>query len=94
VDGLVPLLYHKLGDMDLVASSIVGDVEEAIRTFELTAEILLNKYAHDDKIALRLHGFIEQCKYNCTGNLHWSLRTGRYGISQESMGGGVTLHYD
>ena len=94
MDGLVPLLFHELGDMNLVASTIVRDIEEAIRTFELTAEILLSKYAHDEKIASKLSAFIEQCKYNCTGNLHWSLRTGRYGISQESMEGGVTLHYD
>lgn len=94
MDGLVPLLYHKLGDMNLVASSIVHNIEEAIQIFDLNADILLNKHAEDEKISSRLHGFIKQCRYNCTGNLYWSLRTGRYGISQESMAGGVTLHYD
>ena len=94
VDSLVPLLYHKVSNLKLSVSLIVEAVEKAIQNFDRTAEKLRKKYSGDEKIAQRLNAHIEASQMNCTGNLHWSLRTGRYGVSQRSIVGGVTIHLE
>jgi hypothetical protein len=90
----VPLLYQRFGNLKLAVTLIVEAVEKAVRNFDRTAELLRKRYAGDEKISARLDAFIEASQFNCTGNLYWSLRTGRYGVSQKSIAGGVTLHLE
>ncbi|ORX95690.1 isoprenoid synthase domain-containing protein, partial [Clohesyomyces aquaticus] len=91
VDSLVPLLYRKFGNLDLAVSLIVEAVQKAVQNFDRVAERLTNKYSADEKIAVKLRAHIDANRYNCTGNLYWSLRTGRYGVCQKSIVGGVLI---
>ncbi|KAF2467746.1 terpenoid synthase [Lindgomyces ingoldianus] len=91
VDSLVPLLYHRFGNLQLAVSLIVEAVEKAVQNFDSTAETLMRRYSADEKIARKLKAHIEANQYNCTGNLFWSLRTGRYGVCQKSIVGGVVI---
>ncbi|KAF2180110.1 terpenoid synthase [Zopfia rhizophila CBS 207.26] len=91
VDSLVPLLYQRFGNLKLSVTLMVDAVEKAVQNFDKTADKLLKKYSGDKKISQKLEAFIEASQYNCTGNLTWSLQTGRYGVCQESIVGGVTI---
>ena len=91
MDSLVPILYHHYGDMDMVVSKVVAMVEKEVQAFDRTAEKLLEKYIDDADISATLRALIDTCRYNCTGNLYWSLRTGRYGIGQQSMAEGTVI---
>lgn len=55
-------------------------VESSIKRFDDAAEKLLEKYEADGDIAQKLRAYIGVCRHNCTGNLCWSLCTGRYGV--------------
>lgn len=91
VDSLVPILYHHYGDMDIVVAKVVGMVQKEIQAFDRTAEKLLEKYIDDEATSATLRSLIDTCRFNCTGNLYWSLRTGRYGIGQQSMAEGTVI---
>lgn len=71
---------------------VVEAIEKAVRNFDRLAAVLMDRYGQDDGVVERLRCFIEASQFNCTGNLAWSLRTGRYGVCQESIAGGVTVH--
>ena len=87
----MPLLYQKFSNLKMSVSLIVEAVEKAVQNFDRTAKVLQKKYADDSEIAKRLKTHIEANQYNCTGNLYWSLRTGRYGVNAQTMTGGVTM---
>ncbi|KAF2871389.1 isoprenoid synthase domain-containing protein [Massariosphaeria phaeospora] len=91
VDSLLPLLHQKFGQLNISVSLVVEAVEKAVKNFDNTAASLLDNYSADRQITGRLKAFIEASQYNCTGNLGWSLRTGRYGVCQKSIIGGVTV---
>lgn len=87
----MPLLYHKHGNLDLAVSLVVETIENAVKDFDCAAEALTRRFSDDRELILRLETYIRACRLNCTGNLNWSLQTGRYGVSQQSIAGGVTL---
>ncbi|KAK2595981.1 hypothetical protein N8I77_013493 [Diaporthe amygdali] len=91
VDSLVPLLYHKHGNLDLAVSLVVETIENAVKDFDCAAEALARKFSADRELMPKLETYINACRLNCTGNLNWSLQTGRYGVSQHNIAGGVTL---
>jgi hypothetical protein len=76
VDSLIPLLHQKLGQLDTSVSLVVEAVKNAVQSFDDTAASLVEKYATDEDVEVKLKAFIEGSQYNCTGNLSWSLRTG------------------
>ena len=49
------------------------------------------RYIDDEATSATLRSLIDTCRFNCTGNLYWSLRTGRYGIGQQSMAEGTVI---
>lgn len=75
---------------------IVQAIQDAIRDLDLLGSALLSpqKYEHEGEHEGELErkeavaAFVEACRHNCTGNLHWSLRTGRYGLASEAWAGG------
>ena len=91
VDSLVPLLYRETNNLDISVSLVVDTIKKAVGTFDRTAGLLRSKYAEDLEIELRLRAHIEANQFNCTGNLFWSLRTGRYGVNAQTMTSGVTI---
>lgn len=90
----MPLLYHKHGKLDLAVSLVVETIENAVKDFDCAAESLTRKFSGDKELMPRLETYIRACRLNCTGNLNWSLQTGRYGVSQHSIAGGMTLRLE
>jgi hypothetical protein len=72
-------------------SLVVETIENAVKDFDCAADALTRKYSDDKELMPRLQTYIRACQFNCTGNLNWSLQTGRYGVSQHTIAGGVTL---
>lgn len=75
-------------------SLVVEIIENAVKDFDCAAESLARKFSDDKELMSRLETYIRACRFNCTGNLNWSLQTGRYGVSQHSIAGGVTLRLE
>lgn len=86
VDSLAPLLFHKNKDLEITVTYIVQAIRDAIRDFDLLASELIQRYDNGERTAVAT--FVEACRHTCTGNLHWSLRTGRYGIGPDALAGG------
>ena len=91
VDRLVPLLYRESNNLKMSVSLVVDTIKKAVGKFDRTAELLRSKYAEDSEIERRLRTHSEANQSNCTGNLVWSLRTGRYGVNAQTMTSGVTI---
>lgn len=75
-------------------SLVVETIESAVKDFDCAAASLGRKFSHDRDLMPRLETYIRACRLNCTGKLNWSLQTGRYGVSQHSIAGGVTLRLE
>lgn len=75
-------------------SLVVEIIENAIKDFDCAAESLMTKFSDDKELMARLGTYIRACRHNCTGNLNWSLQTGRYGVSQESISAGETVRLE
>lgn len=54
----------------------------------------MTKFSDDKELMARLETYIRVCRHNCTGNLNWSLQTGRYGVSQESISAGEMVRLE
>ncbi|KAJ0154480.1 hypothetical protein CTA2_12990 [Colletotrichum tanaceti] len=91
VESIVPLLYNNVGSLAAAVAMVVGIIEKSIEEFDGAAALLLGKFADDEALVADLKVYIDACRLNCTGNLNWSLRTGRYGVSQQTITGGVTM---
>ncbi|KAL9095768.1 MAG: hypothetical protein Q9165_002200 [Trypethelium subeluteriae] len=77
VDSLIPLLYLKYGNAQDAIEIAISGLEAEIRNFDQTSGKLLARYSYDPTTQEALSTFIKACQFNCTGNLHWSLATGR-----------------
>ncbi|KAH6654009.1 isoprenoid synthase domain-containing protein [Truncatella angustata] len=93
VDSLLPLLFYQYGDLERSAQTAIDLIAANVAEFDMVAERLLERWRTDD-IADSLRLYIDACRYNCTGNLHWSLRTGRYGIHQEAISKGIIVRLE
>ncbi|KAM3072435.1 hypothetical protein ACMFMG_009236 [Clarireedia jacksonii] len=91
VDSLVPLLFRHTGSAQAAIDSAVASVTAAVKGFDRIAAELLQQYQYEQETHAALQRFINACRYNCTGNLAWSLRTKRYGICHEGRVGGISL---
>ncbi|KAL2797260.1 terpenoid synthase [Aspergillus keveii] len=80
-ESLVPILCAELGSAQEAADQVMETVRLAVFEFDLAAKRLLARYGRDT--SHRLEAFIAGCRYYCTGNLTWSMSTGRYGVHQE-----------
>ncbi|PYI08581.1 terpenoid synthase [Aspergillus sclerotiicarbonarius CBS 121057] len=82
--SLVPILYAELGSAQKAADQVMRIVTLTIAEFDQAAERLVTRHGGKSaELARELETFIVGCRYYCTGNLTWSLSTGRYGVHQE-----------
>ncbi|KAK0379815.1 hypothetical protein CMEL01_11421 [Colletotrichum melonis] len=91
VESIVPLLFRETESLDVAVSMVTEMIHKAITEFNHAAECLMARFSDDETSAANLKTYIDGCKYICTGNLTWSLQTGRYGLSQHSISGGLAL---
>ncbi|KAI4250167.1 MAG: hypothetical protein L6R40_000339 [Gallowayella cf. fulva] len=78
------------GDAQSAVDQAIGFLEESVLEFEETIRRLQEDPIASDAVSKRqLHSFIKGCEFYCSGNLAWSLSTGRYGINCEDMSRGV-----
>ncbi|OOG00946.1 hypothetical protein ASPCADRAFT_125951 [Aspergillus carbonarius ITEM 5010] len=83
-ESLVPILYAELGSAQKAADQVLQIITLSIAEFDQTAERLVARHGGKSvEIARELEMFIAGCRYYCTGNLTWSLSTGRYKVDQE-----------
>ncbi|KAI8290719.1 Presilphiperfolan-8-beta-ol synthase [Colletotrichum sp. SAR11_57] len=94
VDSIVPLLFREFGSLDLAVSMVVETIEKAVEDFDYAAYILTERYSGDESLIGNLKTYINACRLNCTGNLNWSLQTGRYGVSKHTIAGGVMMRLE
>ncbi|KAF3804594.1 hypothetical protein GCG54_00012081 [Colletotrichum gloeosporioides] len=94
VDSIVPLLFRQFGSLDLAVSMVVETIEKAVEDFDYAAYILTERYSGDESLIGNLKTYINACRLNCTGNLNWSLQTGRYGVSKHTIAGGVMMRLE
>ncbi|KAK2758475.1 terpene synthase metal-binding domain protein [Colletotrichum kahawae] len=94
VDSIVPLLFHKFGSLDLAVSMVLETIEKAVEDFDYASFILVERYSGDEALTSNLKTYINACRLNCTGNLNWSLQTGRYGVSKHTIAGGVMMRLE
>ncbi len=72
IQSLVPLLYMQLGSPQAAVDRATDVLIEYVTSFEETAAQLLESHsAFEANENLRLHHFIEGCRFNCSGNLVW-----------------------
>ncbi|KAI8293167.1 hypothetical protein K4K59_005890 [Colletotrichum sp. SAR11_240] len=94
VDSIVPLLFREFGSLDLAVSMVVETIEKAVEDFDYAAYILTERYSGDESLTGNLKTYLNACRLNCTGNLNWSLQTGRYGVSKHAIAGGVMMRLE
>ncbi|MCJ1312340.1 hypothetical protein MMC25_006014 [Agyrium rufum] len=92
VESLIPLLYASSGDVQVAMNQTTLFLIASIREFDETAKLLYRSNyvsrAVDEKLLTK---FIDGCRFYCTGNLTWSLSTGRYRIHQEDLSMGLNI---
>jgi len=92
VDSLIPLLYRECGnDAQRAIDAAFAYVHAAVLGFDEAAERLLDRTACDSGLRELLSHFIDGCRYACTGNLNWSLRSDRYDLGCETLVGGKAI---
>ncbi|KAI0169403.1 isoprenoid synthase domain-containing protein [Hypoxylon sp. FL1284] len=90
VDTLIPLLVVRLGSVQAAVDYATDTVRSSIQRLEAAEKDMLSRYEADPKVQ-DIQRYIDGCKVACTANLKWSLTSGRYGISRESMAGGISI---
>ena len=89
VDTLVPLLFVKSGwNLQVAIDEATGLLEEAAAKFQKSKVRLLEMTAVDKGMNGMLEKIIKGCEYACTGNLAWSIRSGRYMLDVKDLRGG------
>lgn len=91
VDSILPVLFAEHGSMDAAMSIAASLIVQSIRSVDVAAERLLQRHGKDLVLQHNLEDFIDSCKYACTGNLNWSLVSGRFQICQTTTQGGILV---
>jgi hypothetical protein len=90
-DSLIPLLSLELGSVQAALDDASRMMQNSVESIDKAAESLLARYAHDASMYTNLQKYIEGCKYACTGNLNWSLVSGRYRLGSDTTRGGLRI---
>jgi hypothetical protein len=91
VDSILPVLFAEHGSVDAAMSIAATLIVQSIRSVDDAAERLLQRYRKDLVLQHDLEAFIDSCKHACTGNLNWSLVSGRFQICQTTTKGGILV---
>ncbi|KAI0532335.1 terpenoid synthase [Xylaria digitata] len=92
VDSLIPLLFLKCGSVQTALDQILRELSGSIGRFEAAERDILSRYsAATAETQEKIRHHVEACKMACTGNLDWSIVSGRYGIHSTSMKDGIHM---
>ncbi|KAI0144564.1 terpenoid synthase [Xylariaceae sp. FL1272] len=80
VDSIVPILFCKRGSLQEAVDEATEMVRTSIERLDAAEQTLLELYSSSPDLAENIRLFVQSCRYGCTGNLGWSLRTRRYGL--------------
>ncbi|PLB51409.1 terpenoid synthase [Aspergillus steynii IBT 23096] len=91
-DSLVPILYLQYGSLQTAVDEAADMIFSSAKEFDQLAEKLLSSQPEDDAQD-NLRKFIDGCRYCCSANLNWSLRSKRFKLNAQSLQSGfeVTL---
>ncbi|CAG8949918.1 hypothetical protein HYFRA_00004248 [Hymenoscyphus fraxineus] len=84
VDTLIPLLTQRHGSPQAAIDAAFEILSASVKSFEAVSKDLYAQYSEDQYLLLKLEKFIRGCRYACTGNLNWSLCSGRYALGDDS----------
>ncbi|KAF2653977.1 terpenoid synthase [Lophiostoma macrostomum CBS 122681] len=90
-DSLIPLLALELGSVQAALDDASRMMQDSVELIDKAADSLLARYGHDASVHANLQKFVDGCKYACTGNLNWSLVSGRYRLGSNTTQGGLRL---
>ncbi|KAF2146408.1 uncharacterized protein K452DRAFT_315582 [Aplosporella prunicola CBS 121167] len=99
ISNAVPVFYAASGPenrLETAIKRIVSLIATTIAEIDEVSNTLLARYGSSDpeeQVTKDLRAHIDGCKNWCTGNLHWSLETPRYGHLGENAdgNGGITI---
>lgn len=92
VDSILPVLFVEHHSMDIAMRIATSLIERSVQRFDQAAERLLQRHEQSSAVQRDLTKFIDSCKYACTGNLRWSLVSGRFRIRQSTTKGGLRVN--
>ncbi|KAI0486517.1 terpenoid synthase [Xylaria cf. heliscus] len=79
VDTVVPLLAARLGSVQDAINHAVDLLQSSVHRLEEAEQYLLRQLPDTPGLYDDVESFIRGCKYACTTNLNWSLKSSRYG---------------
>ncbi|KAH9871549.1 hypothetical protein J1614_005804 [Plenodomus biglobosus] len=91
VDSILPVLFAEHGSMDAAMSIAASLIVQHVQIVDDAAKRLLQRHGKCSILQQDLHAFIDSCKYACTGNLNWSLVSGRFQICETTTKGGILV---
>ncbi|KAF6804465.1 terpene synthase family protein [Colletotrichum sojae] len=88
--SIVPILLWNgdHGGLKEVVEHVAGQIEKAIKDFDVCEGRLLNLYPSE---ADQIQQAVATLKTICTGNLTWSLQSRRYGVGEPGPDGSITM---
>ncbi|KAL6695225.1 isoprenoid synthase domain-containing protein [Trichoderma pleuroticola] len=95
IDSLIPILCANTETPQSAIGHALKSLKESIARFDTTAWKLLNTIDAVSPDKLSTYEFIQDCRFNCSGNLYWSLRTERYGMGDvpKDLNGNYLLEF-
>ncbi|KAI9760260.1 MAG: hypothetical protein M4579_001774 [Chaenotheca gracillima] len=84
-DSLIPLLFALSSNIQQSMDVASNALRSAVINFEMAADRLTSRRSGDAKTDEDVAAYVRGCQYNLTGNLGWSLQTGRYGLNLEKQ---------
>ncbi|KAI1275976.1 terpenoid synthase [Xylaria sp. FL0933] len=90
-DTLIPLLFLESKSAQTAVDEAVLMISRSIARLEATESEMLDRYSASSETQDMLRVYIEACKIACTGNLNWSLLSGRYQIHCTSTANGFEV---
>ncbi|MCJ1333199.1 hypothetical protein MMC10_009893 [Thelotrema lepadinum] len=88
---LVPLIFKRVGSAQMAVDTALDSVSASLKSFELQSQKLLEEHSSDPITQGKLQKYILGCKYFITGNLSWSLASGRYKIGAQTAEGAIIV---
>ncbi|KAI1348232.1 terpenoid synthase [Xylaria sp. FL0043] len=90
-DTLIPLLFLESKSAQTAVDEAVLMISRSIARLEATESEMMDSYSASSETQDMLRVYIEACKIACTGNLNWSLLSGRYQIHCTSTANGLEV---
>ncbi|KAH6662813.1 isoprenoid synthase domain-containing protein [Halenospora varia] len=91
VDTLIPLLTERHGSAQTAIDVAFKLLCASVESFERVSKRFLARHAGDKELSEKLEKFVDGCRYACTGNLNWSLGSGRYLLGAKTTENGVKV---